>query len=388
MEKKIIFYKNGKEKMRMKNKIAIWGAGKFGQYICEQLKRNQNIEIVCFVDKNDSITGTKIADIGVIQPKQLDDYKERLDAVLVAFVGALGVHEEFASYKGIRFGFVDEGVLAQEWELDQDIFTDDNIFWLDDCSRPMLRNLETNVVDYCNLNCKGCSHFSNLYKKGDMVTFESYCRDLEQIAAHINVRRFNLLGGEALLHERLTDYMVFARKVMPNTQIWVITNGLLLVKQKEDFFRCCIDNRIGIDISEYEPTSKIINEIVQILEKYNLKYNIRDNKGDFGKNIDLLGRAIPNEAMKHCRESSCHFFRNGKLYKCPFEALGNKFFQHYRQDTRLNGGTNLFDDNLDWRRLTYQLENEPVAACVYCGEEVRYTWEVSHNPVMEEWIIN
>lgn len=372
----------------MKNKIAIWGAGKFGQYICKQLKKNQNIEIVCFIDKNDSITGTKIVDIDVIQPKQLDKYKERLDAVLVAFVGAMGEYEEFAPYKGIRFGFVDEDVLAQEWELEKDISEDDNIFWVDDSSRPILRNLETNVVDYCNLNCKGCSHFSNLYKKGDMVDFEIYCRDLEQIVTHINVRRFNLLGGEALLHERLTDYMTFARKVMPDTQIWVITNGLLLLKQKEDFFRCCTDNRIGIDISEYEPTSKIINEIVQILEKYNLKYNIRDNKGDFGKNIDLLGRAIPNEAMKHCRESSCHFFRNGKLYKCPFEALGNKFFEHYGQDIRLNGGTDIFDYNLDWGRLAYRLENEPVAACVYCGEEVRYTWAVSHNPVMEEWIIN
>lgn len=372
----------------MKQRIAIWGAGRFGQYIYEQLQKNENVEVKCFVDRNSLLTGKQVIDLEVFSPTVLLQQSKMIDAVLVAFINAEELYSELAKYQGIRFGFVSNIVLDQELELNDNLLEDMNIFWTEDCSKPKLRALETNVVDYCNLNCKGCSHFSNLYQKGDMVTFENFCKDLEQIAKHVNVKRCNLLGGETLLNPQLMEYIEFARYVMPYAEIWIITNGLLLLKQKEEFFQCCKKYRIGIDISEYEPTAKIIDKIEDILTKYELRYNIRDNKGDFGKNIDLLGRANPNEAMSHCRESTCHFFRNGKLYKCPFEALGNKFFEHFNQNIRIVGGTDIHDEQLDWNKLVYELEHEPVKACIYCGEEVRYTWEVSNHPVMEEWIIN
>lgn len=372
----------------MKNKIAIWGAGNFGQYIFEQLKKNNNVEIEYFVDKNPELKGKMIAGVEVIDPKTLLTGEEEINTVLVAFIGSKSLYKELTEYKGINLGFVKDDVLIQGLCLNANLYADGNIFWVKDVSKPLLENLETNVVDYCNLNCKGCSHFSNLYNKGDMVSFENYCRDLAQIATNVNVYRLNLLGGEVFLNNRLLEYLDYAKKIMPNTEIWIITNGLLLPKQQKEFWEYCAKNNIGIDISEYKPTSKIINQIISILEKYNIKYNIRDNKGDFGKNIDLLGRSNPNEAMLHCREHACHFFRKGKIYKCPFEALGNKFFEYFKQDIRMVGGTDIHNDQLDWDRLVYELENEPVKACVYCGEEVRYEWEISNNPAIEEWIIN
>ena len=43
-----------------------------------------------------------------------------------------------------------------------------------DLSLPFLNYLETNVVDRCNLNCKGCAHFSNIYDNNyvDLVYYE------------------------------------------------------------------------------------------------------------------------------------------------------------------------------------------------------------------------
>lgn len=32
--------------------IAIWGVGKFGQYVFSQLETNLGIQIVCFIDNN------------------------------------------------------------------------------------------------------------------------------------------------------------------------------------------------------------------------------------------------------------------------------------------------------------------------------------------------
>lgn len=373
----------------METKIVIWGAGRFGQYVCEQLKNRDNTKIVCFIDKNEKLEGKKIDGIEVVTPERLfQNSNVKIDYILIAFLNAISVYEDLAQYAGIKYGVISDVVFLRQLDLAPELLNDNHIFWISDSTKPLMRAVETNIVDYCNLNCKGCSHFSNLYKKGDMVPFEIYCRDLIQIANHINVRRFNLLGGEALLNNRLIEYMTFARNALPYSEIWVITNGLLLPKQDETFFKCCLDNNIWIDISEYKPTCLVIDEIKALLERYEIQYNIRDNKGNFGKNIDLLGRADQYEAMKHCREHACHFFRNGKLYKCPFEALGNKFFEHYDIDIRLDGGTDLYDEHLDWNDLVDKLENETVDACKYCGQEVQFTWEVSNQPAREDWIIN
>jgi hypothetical protein len=368
-------------------KIAIWGAGKFGQYVCSRLRQRRDIEILYFIDKNETLQGKYIDNIEIIHPTQISD-KLEIDYILVAFLGGINIYDSLNQYSKVQFGIISNSVFSNRLELKDNLLKDDNIFWIEDVEKPLLRTLETNIVDYCNLNCKGCSHFSNLYNKGEMVSFENYCSDLKKISENVNIKRFNLLGGETLLNERLTDYIEYARKVLPYTEIWVITNGLLLPRQNEMFFRCCVDNNIGIDISEYKPTSVIIDKIVELLKQYNVRYNIRDNKGDFGKNIDLEGHADVCTAMKHCRESACHFFRNGKLYKCPFAALGNKFFTHYNLDIRLECGTDIYDENLDWNKFAYDLENEPIDACKYCGEEVRFDWEVSTHPLMEEWVIN
>ena len=59
--------------------------------------------------------------------------------------------------------------------------------------------IEYNVVGHCNLNCKGCSHFSNIQKKefADLATFEKDISMLKKLFSEI--RLINLLGGEPLL---------------------------------------------------------------------------------------------------------------------------------------------------------------------------------------------
>lgn len=66
-----------------------------------------------------------------------------------------------------------------------------------DLSLPFLNYLETNVVDHCNLNCKGCAHFSNIYDNNyvDLVDYE---RDIKLISQKFNVYYFRILGGEPL----------------------------------------------------------------------------------------------------------------------------------------------------------------------------------------------
>ena len=368
-------------------KIAIWGAGNFGQYVGKQLLENKEIEIINFIDKNRY--GEEILGIKIISPgKFMMELQTKVDILLVAFMNGIEIYNELQLDKKIKLGFIKNCLFTQKIELKREILEDENIFWIEDRTKPLLPTLETNIVDFCNLNCKGCSHFSNLYQKGEMVSFENFKNDLRQIANNVHICRLNLLGGEVLLNSKLIEYMIYARDIIPMADIWLITNGLLLLKQKEDFFRCCLDKNIGIDISVYEPTSLIIEDIIKLLQKYGVKYNIRNNKGDFGKNIDLSGSADKEKAMQYCRESKCHFFREGKLYKCPFAALGNKFFEHFNLNVKFDEGDDIYDENLNWRELTNKLVNEPIEACKYCGKEERFAWEISKYPSINDWIVN
>lgn len=371
----------------MKCKIAIWGAGKFGQYVCNQLKKQKDNLVVYFIDKNPDLMGKKIIGVDVVQPEylQLSDRLE-IDYILVAFMDGVSVYNQLSQFGSIKVGIVKNCVINQQLELKEDLRKDNNIFWVT-LNKPLLKYLETNIVDHCNLNCKGCSHFSNLYHVGDAIPFDIYCKDLEQISRNVNLFQFRMLGGEVLLNERLIEYITFTRKVLPYTDIWLVTNGLLLPRQKKVFFQTCRNNNIKIEISEYKPTLYIKSQIIELLNKYEIPFSIIENLNDFGKNIDLSGNADKYEAMERCREHGCHFFRNGKLHKCPFEALGNRFFEYYQLDASLQGGADIYDRGLDWGKLIYQLDNHPIEACRYCGNEIHFKWEVSSNPTVKDWIV-
>lgn len=369
--------------------VVIWGAGKFGQYVETHLRNDKRIAVKAFVDTNKELWGTKIEGIEVISPTTL--YKlEKIDAILVAFYNSMFFYEEIINNRNYKYGFILNRVWQQRLYLKYNLLEDENIVWNDADyikNMPIIKKLETHIVDYCNLNCRGCSHFSNLYHYGEQIPFEIYCRDLEQVAKNAFVVNFNMLGGEALLNKQIAEYMEYARKLMPYTDIQLISNGLLILKQTESFFESCRKNDIMISISGYQPTLKIRNEIEDILKKNDITYVFRSNVMDFGKNIDLTGSVDKYEAMKRCREHTCHFLRYGKIYKCPFEALGNRFFGHFNIDICLNGGSDIYTEGLNWTELIKRLDYHPVEACKYCGEEERIEWKVTHTPVIEDWVV-
>lgn len=377
---------NTKGNHRMK--IAIWGTGNIGKYVYQKIVNNEKYIVSYFVDSNEVLWGTQISGVKVISPKQLENiFTEELSFVLVAFSKGVSIYRRLLNMNISKFGIIDECVYSSKLELERDLCQDKNILWSDTVDKPLLWHLETNVVDNCNLNCRGCSHFSNIYGHRDKVPFDIFCRDLQKIADNIEIYSFLLLGGEPLLEDKINDYMRTARKILPRTIIQITTNGLLIPKQTKEFFECCRENDIRIIISAYKPTLRLKDKIIEILEENQISYIIRENREEFSKNIDLSGMADQDLAVRQCRESGCHFFRYGKLYKCPFEALANKLFEHYNLDIRFRGGVDIYDDKLDWNMLVDALSNEPIDACRYCGIEEKVEWCVANPPALEDWVV-
>lgn len=201
------------------------------------------------------------------------------------------------------------------------------------------------------------------------------------------IYQLNLLGGEALLEEKICDYIQYARNMLPDSEIQLISNGLLIPKQPDAFFECCRENNIFISISGYQPTLFMKEKIIDIFDKNHVIFSFRDEVAEFGKNIDLTGTADKAEAVKRCRESKCHFLRHGRIYKCPFEALANRCFEHYGLDIKIYGGKDIYDENLNWKKMTEDLFSHPVDACRYCGKEEKIRWSVSDQPELEDWVV-
>ena len=69
---------------------------------------------------------------------------------------------------------------------------------------------EIHLCDHCNLNCKGCGHFSPLAQKRflDPAVFERDCRQLSKLSNR-KIELIDLMGGEPLLHPHITTIDLF-----------------------------------------------------------------------------------------------------------------------------------------------------------------------------------
>ena len=95
----------------------------------------------------------------------------------------------------------------------------------------MIEYLEHHLVDHCNCNCAGCSHFSPLADPW-FENLEDFKRDFKKLSEMTEVQLIRLMGGEPLLHPQVGDFLKITRELFPKSQIQLVTNGLLLKKRK------------------------------------------------------------------------------------------------------------------------------------------------------------
>ncbi|MBQ7476157.1 MAG: hypothetical protein IJT06_02030 [Selenomonadaceae bacterium] len=74
-----------------------------------------------------------------------------------------------------------------------------------DTHKGFLTYAETNLIDSCNLNCSGCTHYANLFNDEDFYKQDDFERDMQRLAASVDILRFRLLGGEPFKLPNLID---------------------------------------------------------------------------------------------------------------------------------------------------------------------------------------
>ena len=262
------------------------------------------------------------------------------------------------------------------------------VHWLDK-NKAYIPYLETNLVDGCNLNCKGCTHFAGLFKRDEIYSLKTFRRDIRQLSQVCDVSTFRLLGGEPLLLENLDEYIKIARQCLPKTSLHITTNGLLIPSLPKKILAAMQENNCLVDVTGYKPTLKIFDKIETILQSNRIAYT----KISFGKTDDINFYVFltlnpgndPAKSRNACFNDGCRFLRNGKIYKCPIDSLSYRFAESFGIENYPPAtGVDLYSQNFSSR---LEMLDGDIEMCNYCGEHSRFiNWEPSNKPQLEDWL--
>lgn len=254
--------------------------------------------------------------------------------------------------------------------------------------KPVLYHFEVHITDHCNLNCRGCAHFSNLCKPtfADLGEFEA---DMRSMADHFSaVRQIYLLGGEPLLHPRVADFVRVAREAFPRTRIYLMTNGTLVTKMPESFWATLHDTRVVLLADSY-PIGLPKDEIDRLGRKYDVTVEWTEPREEFFKiPIDPAGGHDAAASFRACQGyNNCPIIKDGRVYPCAYIAFADVFRDRFGleglevspRDSISIGADTSGDEVMDF--LT-----NPVPWCRHCDMASRsfYSWGRS-NRDLSEW---
>jgi SAM-dependent methyltransferase len=199
--------------------------------------------------------------------------------------------------------------------------------------KPVLYHFEVHITDHCNLNCRGCAHFSNLCepKFADLAEFEA---DMHRMASLFSaVRQIYVLGGEPLLHPGVASFVRSARAAFPDTRICLMTNGTLVTRMSEVFWASLAETRVILLCDSY-PIGLPVEEIDRLGREHGVKVEWTVPREQFFRiPIDIAGGHDPASSFARCQGfNNCPIIRDGRLYPCAYAAYADVFKERFGID--------------------------------------------------------
>jgi MoaA/NifB/PqqE/SkfB family radical SAM enzyme len=197
---------------------------------------------------------------------------------------------------------------------------------------PRVFHLEVHLTDHCNLNCKGCAHFSSISEPNftDVAQFDA---DFKRLAELIDFERIHLLGGEPLLHPDVAEFVRIARRYFPNTELALVTNGTLVVRMKEPFWTALRETGCELLVDDY-PVKLPKDEINRLGAKHGVNLCWTHARTDFFKlPIVPEGGLNPEESFRACKGfNNCPILKDGRIYPCAYTAYADIFTKKFDVD--------------------------------------------------------
>lgn len=255
---------------------------------------------------------------------------------------------------------------VKDFKEDREKYQDANEYYLD-----------IDIVKHCNLNCKGCLHFSPLAEPW-YINIDKEFEKWKQIPDFIKryFRKINIQGGEPLLHPNFKKIVLKVKEAFPDNDIVVTSNGILVNQDIIDF---CKQNNVYLLVSNYK------------LKKFKNKDVFKSGHGIgnwIKRPLNTKGDSIPEKEMNICNKDSQRCFQlvGTNIYVCHFEhriELLNKYFNlNIPQGNGIDvSKISSIDEFIKWKNTTKEI-------CKYCSiSKNKYTnWELSKKDI-NEWIV-
>lgn len=239
-----------------------------------------------------------------------------------------------------------------------------------------IKRMETDIVDTCNLSCKNCGHFANIYHK-NTYTFEQFDKDVHQLSTALHTNYFYIIGGEPMLvGNKIVKYVESVRDSKIANNVGLITNGILLHR-----FESVIPLFNWIILSLYK--TKHYDDIRKwIAEKKFANIQV-DERPFFFRMFDgnELTEKESDNSYKFCTaKNDCNFLYKGRYYKCAqsvkmWDLLRYKKIPFNVDESQI--GVDLYQPNLEERLSKFLTDGQKTLACSWCygtsGEKV--VWE-------------
>lgn len=235
--------------------------------------------------------------------------------------------------------------------------------------------LEMHVVHHCNLNCKDCGHYSNLFNE-EFVDINGFRNDLIRMKCFFeNIRKIRLLGGEPLLNKNLAEFIVIAKSVYPLADLRIVTNGLLIPSANDDLFEIMREYDVSFDISLYPPTELMLKRIMDVCNEKNVNYKISSKITHFFDFSDNEEPCEKEKVFSHCIAKKCHFLLDGNISVCPMPVLRMKMKKINWKHCFEEDVVNIYDKSLTAEKL-YNFLNNPLRQCTFCkSQPEKYEWQ-------------
>lgn len=339
--------------------VLFYGAGLYGKLALDKYrtKKNSEIDFKGFLDSNKSGIYMDFPILSLEKAKELDA------AIVITIQDAYVVSEVF-------YMLQKNGLKNIYWYLHKEAYTHNEINFLQDecfdCSALgdcILPQVEMHIANHCNLNCKGCTHFSPIFER-NLPDFETRIADVKKLKEKFSgILKFSILGGEPFLNPDIAMYVQEIRNILPETYIQIVTNGLLLPKIDRHILNVIKENDVVISVSEYEPTHRMIEQIRCKLNECGVDYIIRpyEIKQSFNIPLSLMGKS---QYPHCCISNGCVNIWDGKIARCPTLMYIDKFNEKFETELPDNGIMQL-DDCPDGFELLDRLQQE-VPLCKHC----------------------
>lgn len=195
---------------------------------------------------------------------------------------------------------------------------------------PKLDTLDVSSSIGCNLECKGCNHFSNYFSAGSKINTDSLLDDIKVILPRVDVERVNVIGGEPLLNPRCEEILKTCIEYAPK-RVNMYTNGELILENQwiRDYLELPnVYLRISLHLPEStERGRKIIENVKQfdhpkliITEHHTGADRWFDSIKKRGDKVHPYNQGNIQKSFKWCSCPNAQLY-NGMLWKCPNTAF-------------------------------------------------------------------